>query len=166
MKVFIVAALTADGFIGRDAKHLADWTSSADKKLFVKLTKEAGVMIMGSRTFATIGRALPDRHTIVYTPDAARFKDIDIETTAAEPTVLIEDLSKRGYDQVAICGGASIYAQFLKSRLVDELYLTIAPKLFGTGISLLDGEIEEDLRLLDVEKLDEDTVLLHYLIKK
>jgi dihydrofolate reductase len=51
MKVFLIAAVTADGFIGRDASHLADWTSPEDKKLFRKLTTEAGVVVMGSKTF-------------------------------------------------------------------------------------------------------------------
>jgi dihydrofolate reductase len=65
MKTVIVAAITADGFIGRTSDHLADWTGKADKKLFVQVTKEAGAMVMGSRTFATIGGPL-------YTPVSPR----------------------------------------------------------------------------------------------
>jgi dihydrofolate reductase len=62
MKVFVIAALSADGFIAQAEDHVADWTGTEDKKLFVQLTKEAGIMVMGSKTLATIGRALPGRH--------------------------------------------------------------------------------------------------------
>ncbi len=59
MKVSLLAAITADGFIGRDATHLADWTGKEDKKMFIELTKEAGTIVMGSRTFATIAGHYP-----------------------------------------------------------------------------------------------------------
>ncbi|MEK7152944.1 MAG: dihydrofolate reductase, partial [Patescibacteria group bacterium] len=84
--------LTADGFIGRDASHLSDWTSPEDKKLFIRLTKEAGVMVMGSRTFATIGRALPGRKTIVYTSKPEDFVMEGVEATSETPADLVARL--------------------------------------------------------------------------
>ena len=61
MKVTMVMAMTLDGKIARDASHPADWTGTEDKKKFVEITRRAGAMIMGSRTFDTIGRLLPGR---------------------------------------------------------------------------------------------------------
>ncbi|MCL5782229.1 MAG: dihydrofolate reductase, partial [Patescibacteria group bacterium] len=60
MKCFIIAALSADGYIARDEHHPAFWTSKEDKKRFVELTKRAGVVIMGSTTYTTIARPLKD----------------------------------------------------------------------------------------------------------
>ncbi len=162
MKVFVIAAVTADGFIGRGAGHLADWTSREDKRLFVRLTKEAGVIVMGSRTFDTIGRALPDRQTIVYTSRPEKYAGMGVETTAEKPDRLIKRLAGEGARGLAICGGASVYDLFIRAGVVDELYLTIEPLLFGTGVHLLASEIEQRLELLGVQNLNENSLLLHY----
>ena len=166
MKVFIVAALTADGFIGRDSGHTADWTGTEDKKVFVRLTKEAGTMIMGSRTFATIGRALPGRRTIVYTSKPEQITAEGVETTNQEPKELLARLERGGVKAVAICGGASIYALFMQAGVVAELYLTYVPVLFGTGVPLFSQELNTSLELAEETKLADGSVLLHYIVKK
>jgi dihydrofolate reductase len=166
MKTVIVAALTADGFIGRSSDHLADWTGKADKKLFVRVTKEMGVMVMGSRTFATIGRALPGRRTIVYTSRPEEITTDGVETTSEPPAELVARLEKEGAHGLAVAGGASIYNQFMQTGVVDELYLTITPVLFGEGVRLFTDEMAVSLKLASTEQLDEDTVLLHYVAVK
>jgi dihydrofolate reductase len=165
MKVFIIAALTADGFIGRNADHLADWSGAEDKKVFAKLTKEAKVMVMGSKTFDTIGRPLPERHTIVYTSNPSRFKDVGVGTTSEDPAQLVKRLAGEGYEQIAVCGGASIYSLFMNAGIVDELYLTVVPKLFGTGVALFKDTLDKDLSLVSIQKLDGNTLLAHYTVK-
>lgn len=165
MKVFIIAAITVDGYIGRDAGHSADWTSPEDKKLFVSLTKDAGTIVMGSRTFATIGRALPGRRTIVYTSQPEKIVPNNIETTVQPPSVLVKRLRQEGVKGLAVCGGASIYELFMRAGVVDQLYITIEPKLFGRGVPLFGTELNVDLNLLDINKLNTSTVLLHYDVK-
>lgn len=162
MKTFIMAAITVDGFIGRDARHLADWTSKEDKQLFVRLTKEAGVIIMGSATFATIGKALPDRRMIVYTSKPETINAEGVETTDEEPKELVERLEQEGASGIAVCGGASIYDMFIRTGVVDELYLTVEPKLFGSGVPLLADSVDIDLTLIESNQLNENTILLRY----
>lgn len=164
MKVFIIAAISADGFIARDAMDLADWTSAEDKKLFVKLTKEAGVMVMGATTLATIGRALPGRRTIVYTTRAQELNIDGVEPTAEEPKMLIQRLADEGANAVAICGGRSIYSLFMDAGLVDELYLTVEPTLFGDGIGLFKNMLDTKLSLIEATNLNQNAVLLHYAV--
>lgn len=166
MKVFIIAALTADGFIGRDSGHTADWTGGEDKKVFTRLTKEAGVMVMGSRTLATIGRALPERRTIVYTSRPDDIAIEGVEPTNEPPAELLKRLENEGAKAVAIAGGASIYRMFMEAGLVDELYLTYVPILFGQGVTLFSGELSSRLELLDETKLSDGAVVLHYIVKK
>src|SRR5437868_4043883 len=83
---------------------------------FNALTKQAGVVIMGSKTFKTIGRPLKERKTIVYTSQ----KDLgpDVICTQEEPGVLLAKLQNEGYKEVAICGGSQIYTLFMKNGLV------------------------------------------------
>lgn len=166
MNVFIIAALTADGFIAENPTQISTaWTSKEDRKWFSQRTKEAGVMVMGSTTFATLNRALPGRLTVVYTrniPENPEFDQTEVRYTKQEPSELINQLKQEKYSEVAICGGSSIYSMFMKVGLVTKLYLTVEPKLFGKGIGLFNEELDVNLRLVQTQKLSDQTVLLEY----
>jgi dihydrofolate reductase len=162
MNIVLIAAITADGFIGRTSRHAADWTSSEDKKLFVKVTKEAGNMVMGSKTFETIGRALPGRRNIVLTSRPQDYTVEGVEFTNESPSELVERLNRKGLTTLAICGGAHVYHQFMQAGLVNELYLTVEPVLFGSGVKLFSDVLDVSLQLVSSEKLNDDVILLHY----
>jgi dihydrofolate reductase len=171
MEIFIIAAQTADGFIARDKNHVATWTSKEDKQRFVQLTKDAGVVIMGSTTFKTLPRPLKDRLNVVYSNS---LKDAELNTdperkcivTSKEPTELIRELAELGYTKMAICGGSEIYSLFIKSGLVSKLYLTIEPILFGNGIGVFKGPFPSDMRMIleKSETTEQGTVFLDYTI--
>ena len=61
MKLILMAALTVDGKIGRTDGHFPDWTEPEDKTLFMTLSREAGVIILGRKTFETLPGPLPGR---------------------------------------------------------------------------------------------------------
>lgn len=164
MRVFLIAAVTADGFIGRDSTHLADWTSQEDKRLFIQLTKDAGVIVMGANTYATIGRPLPNRRNLVYSRELIDTPGVEVVTEP--PDALLARLEREGHDTVAICGGQTIYDAFLQAGVVNEIYLTIEPLLFGTGISLMRTTFSAQLKLQEVKKLNDHTVMVHYEVVK
>jgi dihydrofolate reductase len=164
MKISMIAAITADGFIGRNAEHLVDWSSPEDKKFFTKMTKEAGTIVMGSRTFSTLNRALPGRRNIVLTSHPETITTPGVEATDESPKELVERLESEGVGGLAVCGGAMVYAQFMESGLVTDVYLTIEPILFGSGVPLFSGQLEVDMQLADTNKLNDNTILLHYTI--
>lgn len=166
MKVFMIAAVSADGFIAEHDEHIADWTSPEDKRFFVNRTKEAGVVVMGGKTFRTIGRAMPGRRNIVYTSKPESITVADVETTDKSAEELIDQLVQEGATEVAICGGTAIYTMFMKSGLIDEMYLTVEPLTFGTGMTLFNEPIGARLTLLDSSKLNDDTLLLHYSVNR
>ncbi|HZX49919.1 MAG TPA: dihydrofolate reductase family protein [Candidatus Paceibacterota bacterium] len=160
MKVFIIAAMTADGFIAQHSGHLANWTSKEDKQFFIEKTKEAGVVVMGLNTYKTIGRPLPDRLNIVYSKTE---KDLPgVEVTEDEPKKLIENLAKRGFKQVAITGGAQIYTMFMEAGLVDTIYFTVEPVLFGLGMGPFTKKLERKLKLEKTHMLNGNSVVLEY----
>ncbi|MEY4440966.1 MAG: dihydrofolate reductase FolA [Candidatus Parcubacteria bacterium] len=165
ISVFIIAAQSLDGFIAPELRtNSTSWTSGADKDFFIKKTKEAGTIIMGRTTFETIGRALPERRTIVYTsrPLAAE----GVEVTSESPADLLARLEKEGCESVAICGGSSIYSLFLESGFVQKLYITLEPIIFGKGISLFSKLHQTKLELISSIPLEQNTLLLEYQIKK
>lgn len=138
MHVFIIAAITNDGFIAQTTQQKSTrWTSKEDYHFFTARTKQAGVVIMGSTTYATIGHPLKDRLNIVYTKHLQTSPHPQLRYTNLPPQELIASLENEGFTEAAICGGASIYTLFLKSGLVNTLYLTVHTHItFGRGIPL------------------------------
>jgi dihydrofolate reductase len=156
-------AMTLDGKIGRHATDPVDWTGSADKKYFVQVTRRAGVMIMGNNTFNTIGRPLPGRLNIVMTRTLEGKQNRDnLLFTDQSPEKILQDLDTKGYQEVALIGGAQINTLFARQGLVHEVHMTIAPRLFGQGLSLFNQPCDLKLNLLSVDELGEHSVLLKY----
>lgn len=164
MKISLIAAISADGKIAeRTDQSSLDWTSKEDKKFFIEKTKEAGTVIMGRKTFATIGKPLKGRRLIILTRDTSKEKPMPgVEFTSLEPVELIKKLAHEGCASIALGGGASVYGQFLEAGLVTDVYLTIEPMLFGEGVPLASGFSRQKLTLESVKQLNPQTVLLHY----
>ncbi len=163
IKTYIIVAQTADGKIARNKDHEANWTSRTDKKHFIEMTKKSGVMIMGLNTFKTFPSPLKDRLHIVYSDKDDAYKDNIpgiVEYTKDEPEILIKKLEERGFKEVAICGGSTIYTMFLKSGLVEKIYITIESKLFGEGMSIFNQSVDITMNLIDVKIIKEDNVIL------
>ncbi len=146
IKASLIVATSADGFIAKDSEHSPMyWTSKADKKRFIELTKRAGVVIMGSSTYKTIGRPLQERVNIVY----SRHQTFEgVEITQKKPSELLLDLEARGFKEVAICGGSHIYTMFMKAGVVDTIYLTIEPVFFGKGMTIFNENLHYSLKLI------------------
>lgn len=164
MRVILLAAITADGYIARSTNELANWTSKEDKVFFVSKTKEAGVMVMGRTTFETIGRPLKGRRILVMTRNPKEYQPIagQVEYLSLSPKELVEQEKAKGTEMLVIAGGSDIYRQFLADDLVTEMYLTVEPVLFGNGIPLARDFSEKKLQRLSVEVLGEQSVLIHY----
>ncbi|MBI5023261.1 MAG: dihydrofolate reductase [Candidatus Magasanikbacteria bacterium] len=169
MKVILLMAITVDGKIAKTVDHLANWTSKADKKIFVEETKKAGVIVMGETTYNTIGRPLPGRLNVVLSlsPDTSQNIPGVLEFTSTPPRELLQELAGRGFNSVIIGGGATINGLFLKENLIDEVWLTIEPRIFGEGLSLFKGaDVNLDLELLEVKQLDSNVLQVRYEVKK
>ena len=165
MEVFLIAAVSADGKIAESAdQNSTDWTSKEDLQFFVEKTKEAGAMIMGRKTFETIGKPLKHRLIIVMTRNPEDYENIEgsLEYMSGSPEQIIENLKSRGFDKIAIAGGAGVYSQFLQSGLVTDLYLTTEPVLFGQGVPLAENFDRINLELIETKKLGAGSVMNHY----
>lgn len=163
MKLILVMAVTVDGKIARDTTHFPDWTCSEDKRMFRAVTQQSGVVIMGSRTYQTIGKPLPKRLNVVLTRQPRRYPASEAMVyTNDPPGLILEKLSARGYDSAALIGGEVINNLFAQSKLINEIIVTIAPKLFGTGLSLFSCAVDMDLALVSLKQLESDHIMLHY----
>lgn len=170
--------MTVDGKITRGTEtDIYRWTSKEDKAFFSSKLEKAKVIIMGRKTFEAahhqIHRRLTQDHklriVLTHTPDKFKRYQVEnkLEFSNESPRELIKRLEKAGYAEVLLLGGGKLNASFLKAELVDELYLTIEPQIFGTGKPLI-GEMKGniDLKLIDITQLNEQgTYLFHYIIK-
>ncbi|MDA1079942.1 MAG: dihydrofolate reductase family protein [bacterium] len=164
MHVFLIAALTADGFIAKFTNHKSiSWRSKADAKFFIQKTKEARAVVMGRNTFGPMTRPFPERKTFVYTTrELSGFPPDQVEATQLPPAELLAKLEAEGYTQVAIGGGSQVYTKWMQSGLINTIYLTIEPVLFGTGIRLFSEEITTPIRLKERHMLSDQTTVFEY----
>lgn len=137
----------------------------------------ADVVILGRKTFDTIVRPLTPRNRIVFTrkklfSNSQKFenKTGDCTTVAFSgfPEKLRSLLRRHDWRRVVIAGGTFVYEWFLKNKLVDEIYLTLEPVIFGSGKPFLASiSTESDWILTSVKKLNKrGTMLLHYQVNK
>ncbi len=167
MNVILLMAVTADGMIARDSSQIIDWTGKKDKKYFVHITRKSGVMIMGSKTFDMIGKALPGRKNIVMTRDKSRKShDKDLIFTDKAPGAIIKELNAQGFETAVLIGGTIVNTLFLKENLIDEIHVTIVPRLFGKGLPLFNKSFDTQLELINIEKLGQNHILLKYRVQK
>ncbi len=169
MKVVLLMAITLDGKIAKHTTELADWTSKADKKIFVAETKKAGVIVMGETTYNTIGRPLPGRLNLILSLEPEKRENIpgSLEFIKAEPKEIIAGLKQRGFETIILGGGATVNGSFLKDNLIDEIWLTIEPKIFGEGLSLFNtASVNLNLELLNVEKIADNVLHVRYKVIK
>ena len=171
MQVIAIAAVSLDGCITRHEQEGTAFASPADQQFFRKALTSFDCCVFGAKTFevsqADILRNLaPERLRIVLTrsPEKyAAFHQIDrLEFTDTQPETILNDLRRREKQRCAILGGSDIYTMFLERLLVDELWLTIEPRLFGAGKRLTNGRLDCSLRLISHQLLAEDTLLLKY----
>ncbi len=169
MKTILMMAITLDGKIAKYTDHPATWTSKADKKIFIEETKKAGVIIMGKTTYDTIGRPLPKRLNIVMDlePDTLRNIEGSLEFTKTQPKELLKELEDRGFENIILGGGSTINGLFLKQDLIDEIWLTIEPKIFGEGLSLFKGaDVDLNLEFIEYRQLDKNVGHVRYKVIK
>jgi dihydrofolate reductase len=128
LPLVIVAAVARNGAIG-DGKRLL-WHVRGDLRHFRALTL-GKPLIMGRRTFESIGRALPGRRTIVVTRDADfHAPDIAVDHDIEAAIARAGDFARReNAEEIIVAGGGEIYAQTIAraSRLcITEIDLAPA----------------------------------------
>lgn len=113
--IAVVVAMAHNNAIGKDNQLL--WHISEDLKYFKNLT-QGGTVVMGRKTFESIGRPLPKRRNIVVTRSLS-YKADGVEVVHS----LDEALALSASDEnIFIIGGGEIYAQAV--NLADMLYIT------------------------------------------
>ena len=115
----IIAAITDNNALGKDNKLL--FRLKKDMAHFKNITTD-NVVIMGRKTYESIGKTLPNRVNIVLSRNMKSNEDF-YTFDSIEKAI---EWSKENYPQkeIFIIGGASVYDKALKDDIVDKLYMT------------------------------------------
>lgn len=120
----IIAAVSKNGIIGIDNK--IPWNYPEDMRHF-KLCTSNSTVVMGRKTFESIGKPLPKRRNIVVSS-----KTIDIEGIETVSS-LEKALTSTDDSHIWLIGGASIYQEGMS--YADEIHLTLTPDIIlGTDV--------------------------------
>lgn len=120
-RISLIVAVSENGVIGRDGA--LPWRLSSDLKTFRRLTMDKPI-VMGRKTFDSIGKPLDGRDNIVITRDPA-FEVAGVSTceSVADALTLARVLAKtRGADEIMVIGGVRVFEAALP--VADRIYLT------------------------------------------
>lgn len=143
-KISIVVAVASNGVIGRDGD--LPWRLPTDLKRFKALTIGKPV-IMGRKTWASIGRPLPGRANIVISRSADFSAEgaIVVHSLCEALAVARREASHSGIDEVCVIGGGEIYRQAI--AVADVLHVT-----------KVRADVDGDARFPDIDPAIFDTV--------
>ena len=119
MKLSIVAAMSENRVIGRGSE--IPWRLR-DEQLAIKELTLGHCLLMGRKTWDSIGRPLPARVSIVITRDPGFAIDADATVVVHDFDAAVAEARERGGDEAFVFGGEAIYALALPRA--DRLYLT------------------------------------------
>ena len=175
MKVTMVMLASVDGRTTRgNDDNIYTWTSHEDQKYFFSLIKKHNLIIMGRSTYEAsklVIKLEKGKLRIVLTRNPNKYSNQlvkgQLEFSDEGPEKLLKRLSLLGYKKLLLVGGGITNGLFLKLNLVDELYLTIEPRIFGEGKNIVEGRLlNTKLQLVNIKKLNKTgTLLLKYVVR-
>jgi dihydrofolate reductase len=148
VKISLIAAMANDRVIGDDNKM--PWHLPADLKHFKSVTLGKPV-IMGRKTYESIGKALPDRQNIVISGKA----NYQLNDACVVPNC--EDalaVAQKTADEVMVIGGGSIYREFLSQA--THLYLTFIDLKVNGDTYFPDWEDSASWQIIDSQSHKQD----------
>lgn len=175
MKVIMVEVSSINGKMTHGlGENIYEWSSKEDRDYFFDLIDKNNLIVMGSGTYNAVKPVIklsPDKLRVILTRNLGKYKKETIknilEFSSETPRKLVARLGKK-YKKMLLVGGAQIVALFLKEGLIDEIYLTVEPVVFGSGKPLFaEGNFEANLILASIKKLNKKgTLLLKYVVEK
>ncbi|HCC84603.1 MAG TPA: hypothetical protein DEP87_02885 [Candidatus Pacebacteria bacterium] len=144
MNVKLMMVQSLDGCItaGKNS-NIYDWTSQEDAEQFFAEIATAKVIVMGRQTYEanrTKIKLRPGTLRVVLTSQPDQFISEKVpeqlEFSAESPTQLVKRLAAAGCPEILLVGGSICNTAFLAVGLVTEIWLTIEPVIFGSGLTL------------------------------
>ncbi len=165
-----IAAMTVDGKIATRSGEFTGWTSKEDKDVLHRILDDADAVIAGRTTYESAKKPLSKRNCIVFTHsagNAAGLRNVSEKCLFCDPQKadIKRIIQEAGYKKIVVLGGTQTYTYCLRNNMLDEIYLTIEPIVFGKGLSLFEDKAADirKLTFISLKKLNKNaSILLHY----
>jgi dihydrofolate reductase len=141
--VKIIVAMSNNRVIGNNNELI--WRLSSDLKRFKELTTGHPV-VMGRKTYESIGKPLPNRRNIIIT------RNLEYEVNGCEVVSSLEEALLLTNNDCFIIGGGEIYKQSLE--VADKIYLTLVHKDFEGDTTF--PELGKEWATIDTKDFDAD----------
>lgn len=172
-KVIVYIASSLDGYIASpndDLSFLNIVEKEGEDYGYQEFMKGIDTIIIGRRTYDKVLTIVPehtypgkDIYVITRTPKPGKDK-LTFYTENLQQ--LVKELKQQHGKNIFVDGGAQIINELLKSKLIDELYISIIPILLGKGIPLFDNNRpEQSLKLNSTKQFEKGLVQLHYTVQ-
>ncbi|PQJ75062.1 dihydrofolate reductase [Polaribacter gangjinensis] len=157
--ITLIAAIAKNNALGKNNDLI--WHLPADLKRFRQLTT-GHHMIMGRKTYESIGKPLPNRTTIIVSRNPEYFQEGCLMASSLEDAIQIS----KNEEVICIVGGEQIYRQALENDLVDALDITLVHHEFDADAFFpeIDTKIWEEISREDF-KADEKNKFDYSFIK-
>jgi dihydrofolate reductase len=173
MKIILIHVSSVDGKLTKwKGKNVYEWSSPEDFLYFKQTIAENNLVVMGSGTFDDVKdnkkaglKPEKERLRIILTSKPKTYDTYVIpgqmEFSDETPKKLIQRLEKNGFTQMILVSGGKVATSFFRDGLIDELWLTIEPRIFGIGEPLVQEEkLDISLQLNEIKKLNANGALL------
>jgi dihydrofolate reductase len=165
-------ACTADGFIAHEdgsvdgfnfeGEHVTDYIQSLDG---------FDTVLMGRKTYGFglklgVTNPYPTMKQYVFSGTMETSPDENVTLVSENIIEFITELKNEPGKDIYLCGGGEFATTLFTEHLIDEIILKLSPVLFGSGISLFSGIINQtSLELINSKTYSSGVVLLHYQVK-
>jgi riboflavin biosynthesis pyrimidine reductase len=163
--------MSLDGCLTKHHREGNGFASEDDRRFFGAELNRCDCTVMGGAAYRAARGVIranleAARLRVVLTRTPSRY-DADsrpgrLEFTASEPAQAVGDLARRGFSRCAVVGGSRTLTDCLRHGILDQLWVTVEPVVFGQGARLVDGAVDFGFELLTVERLGAEAVLLKY----
>lgn len=147
----LIVARSSNNVIGNNNELI--WHLPSDLKRFKQLTTNNSI-IMGRKTYESIGKNLPNRKNIILTKSNYNFPSVKVNN--------IEDsIKEANIGNIFVIGGSQIYKQFIDKNLIDRIYMTqIHSEFKGDSVFIFN---EDDFDIIEKIDMEENNIKFSYI---
>jgi dihydrofolate reductase len=160
-KIVLVVAVAQNGVIGRDGD--LPWRLPSDLKRFKQLTLGKPV-VMGRKTWDSIGRPLPGRPNIVVTRDASFAAPGATVVSSLDEGLAVaqREAEALGVDEICVIGGGQIYAQVFDRADILHVTRVEADVAGDTRFPAIDPAVFEKIADEPIPQGEKDSHAMHF----
>lgn len=172
-KLLFYGAMSIDGYLARE-DHRLDWligTEGEEETRYEAFYASVDTLIMGRKTYEQVLKLSPDEFpyeekTCYIVSRTLQDSHRGTHIIREDILTFIKNLKNEKGQHIWIVGGGELLQPLLKARLVDELFLQIAPVMIGKGIPLFPPTNQESRFSLQEVQQYQQIAEMHFVLKE